>query len=82
MKKVRIKGMVTTSQYGTLESGRVYEFPAAFAAHLVNDANAAEYVEDDEQAKADAQAKAQAEADAQAKAQAEADAKAKATKKK
>ena len=41
---VRIKGMVTTSQYGTLSDGTLLRTNEAFAKHLVEDASAAEYV--------------------------------------
>jgi hypothetical protein len=46
MAKVRIKGLVTTSQYGTLTDGAILTTDAAFAAHLVDECNAAEYCED------------------------------------
>jgi hypothetical protein len=42
--QVRIKGIVTTSRYGTLSSGDTLRTDAAFAKHLVEDCSAAEYV--------------------------------------
>lgn len=44
---VKIKGMVTTSQYGTLSDGTLLRTNEAFAKHLVEDASAAEYVTDE-----------------------------------
>ena len=44
MTLVRIKGTVTTSQYGTLSAGTLLRTNEAFAKHLVEDASAAEYV--------------------------------------
>lgn len=41
---VKIKGIVTTSQYGTLSDGTLLRTNEAFAKHLVEDASAAEYV--------------------------------------
>ena len=41
---VKIKGTVITSQYGTLSDGTLLRTSEAFAKHLVEDANAAEYV--------------------------------------
>lgn len=40
---VKIKGIVSTVRYGTLESGDVLRTDAAFAKHLVEDCGAAEY---------------------------------------
>lgn len=42
--QVKIKGMVITAKYGTLNTGDVLRTDAAFAKHLVDDCNAAEYV--------------------------------------
>lgn len=42
--EVKIKGMVITSRYGTLQSGTLLRTDAAFARHLVHECNAAEYV--------------------------------------
>lgn len=42
--QVRIKGMVITAAYGTLSDGTILRTGAAFAKHLVEDCNAAEYV--------------------------------------
>lgn len=42
--KVRIKGLVMTSQYGTLSDGDELSCSADFAKHLVEDCKAAEYV--------------------------------------
>lgn len=41
--QVRIKGIVATVRYGTLESGDILRTDAAFAKHLVEDCGAAEY---------------------------------------
>ena len=41
---VRIKGIVTTAQYGTLSEGTLLRTNEAFAKHLVEEAFAAEYV--------------------------------------
>lgn len=40
---VKIKGIVATVRYGTLESGDILRTDAAFAKHLVEDCGAAEY---------------------------------------
>lgn len=40
---VKIKGIVSTVRYGTLESGDILRTDAAFAKHLVEDCCAAEY---------------------------------------
>jgi len=45
MTTVKIKGLVITSQYGTLSDGTILRTSEEFAAHLVSDCNAAEYVE-------------------------------------
>jgi len=42
---VRIRGIVATSRYGTLESGDILRTDAAFAKHLVEDCRAAEYTD-------------------------------------
>ena len=42
--KVRIKGSVVTSQYGALSSGDLLTTSPDFARHLVEDCNAAEYI--------------------------------------
>lgn len=42
--QVRIKGIVTTSKYGTLSSGDILRTDAAFAKHLVEDCGAADYL--------------------------------------
>ena len=42
--EVKIKGTVITAQYGTLSDGTILRTNAAFAKHLVEDCNAAEYV--------------------------------------
>lgn len=42
--EVKIKSMVITSRYGTLQSGALLRTDAAFARHLVHECNAAEYV--------------------------------------
>ena len=42
--KVKIKGTVMTSQYGTLSDGSILATDAAFAKHLVEDCGAAEYL--------------------------------------
>ena len=47
---VKIKGLVVTGQYGTLSDGTILRTSAEFAAHLVNDCNAADYVEKTEKA--------------------------------
>lgn len=41
--QVKIKGIVATVKYGTLESGDILRTDAAFAKHLVEDCGAAEY---------------------------------------
>lgn len=41
--QVKIKGIVSTVKYGTLESGDILRTDAAFAKHLVEDCFAAEY---------------------------------------
>ncbi len=81
--RVKIKGMVITAQYGTLTSGQILRTSREFAQHLVEQCNAAEYMDvDDPDAEAKAKAKAEAEekakADAELKAKQEAEAKAKA----
>ena len=50
--QVKIKGTVITAQYGTLSEGTILRTDAAFAKHLVEDANAAEYVVNDKEPKA------------------------------
>lgn len=45
--QVRITGMVMTNRYGTLASGSVLRTDAAFAKHLVDECNAAEYIKAD-----------------------------------
>lgn len=40
---VKIKGIVSTVRYGTLESGDIIRTDAAFAKHLVEECCAAEY---------------------------------------
>jgi hypothetical protein len=45
MTSVKIKGLVITSQYGTLSDGTILRTSAEFAKHLVDDCGAAEYVE-------------------------------------
>lgn len=42
--QVRIKGIVSTVKYGTLEGGDILRTDAAFAKHLVEDCSAAEYI--------------------------------------
>lgn len=42
--QVKIKGMVITAQYGTLSAGTILRTTPAFAKHLVEDCQAAEYV--------------------------------------
>lgn len=42
---VKIKGIVVTGPYGTLNDGTILRTSAEFAKHLVTDCNAAEYVE-------------------------------------
>ena len=42
--QVRIKGMVITAAYGALSDGTILRTGAAFAKHLVEDCNAAEYI--------------------------------------
>lgn len=42
--KVKIRGLVTTSQYGSLSEGDILNCPIEFARHLVEDCNAAEYL--------------------------------------
>lgn len=42
--KVRIKGLVTSSIYGSLSDGDEVNCSAEYAKHLVDDCNAAEYV--------------------------------------
>lgn len=41
---VKIKGLVVTGPYGTLTDGTILRTSEAFAAHLVNECNAADYV--------------------------------------
>lgn len=41
---VKIRGVVTTARYGTLVSGDLLRTDSEFARHLVDDCNAAEYV--------------------------------------
>lgn len=45
MVEVEILGCVMTTQYGTLSTGDILRTDAAFAAHLVNDCNAAKYTQ-------------------------------------
>lgn len=40
---VKIKGIVATVRYGTLEGGDILRTDAAFAKHLVEDCGAADY---------------------------------------
>lgn len=42
--QVKIRGIVSTTLYGTLESGDILRTDAAFAKHLVEDCHAAEYL--------------------------------------
>ena len=42
--QVKIRGIVSTTLYGTLESGDILTTDAAFAKHLVEDCHAAEYI--------------------------------------
>lgn len=42
--QIRIKGMVLTSQYGTLSDGTLLRCSQEYARHLVEDCKAAEYV--------------------------------------
>lgn len=42
--QVKIKGIVTTSKYGTLSSGDILRTDAAFAKHLVEECGAADYL--------------------------------------
>lgn len=58
MQQVRIKGLVVTAQYGTLADGTILRTSEAFAAHLVNDAKAAEYITAPTEAPAEAPAEA------------------------
>ena len=79
--RVKIKGTVITAQYGTLTSGQILRTNAEFAKHLVEQCNAAEYmdvVDPEAEAKAKAEAEEKAKAEAEAKVKAEAEAKAKA----
>lgn len=43
--RVKIKGIVVTPQYGTLSPGDELRTDPAFARHLVEDCNAAEYLD-------------------------------------
>lgn len=43
--RVRITRMAMTAQYGTLNAGTILRTSAEFAKHLVDDCEAAEYVE-------------------------------------
>jgi hypothetical protein len=43
--RVKIKGTVVTSRYGTLSSGDILHTDAAYAAHLVDECNAAVYID-------------------------------------
>ena len=45
MTTVKIKGLVITSQYGTLSDGTILRTSEEFTAHMVSECNAAEYVE-------------------------------------
>ncbi len=45
--QVRITGMVMTNRYGTLDSGDMLRTDAAFAKHLVEECDAAEYIKVD-----------------------------------
>lgn len=42
--QIKIRGIVTTSRYGTLVSGDILRTDAAFAKHLVEECKAGEYV--------------------------------------
>ena len=42
--QVKITGMAITQRYGTLSTGTILRTDAAFAKHLVEDCNAAEYL--------------------------------------
>lgn len=48
--QVRIRGIVSTGPYGTLQTGDVLRTDAAFARHLVEDCAAAEYVQTPQEA--------------------------------
>ncbi len=48
MVKVKIKGTVITQQYGALSDGDILTTSEAFAKHLVDDCNAAEYIKAEE----------------------------------
>lgn len=45
MARVQITGLVITSSHGTLQDGDIIQTSDAFAAHLVNDCNAAKYLD-------------------------------------
>jgi len=45
MARVQITGLVITSSHGTLQAGDIVQTSDAFAAHLVNDCNAAKYLD-------------------------------------
>ena len=45
MARVQITGMVITSTHGTLQTGDILQTSDAFADHLVNDCNAAKYLD-------------------------------------
>lgn len=42
--EVEITGQIITAQYGTLSTGDILRTGATFAAHLVDDCNAAKYI--------------------------------------
>jgi hypothetical protein len=44
MKQVKIKGLVITHEFGTLNDGDIVRVSESFAKHLVEDCNAGEYV--------------------------------------
>lgn len=61
--QVKIKGIVTTSKYGTLTSGDILRTDAAFAKHLVDECGAAEYVTKTSQVETPTQAEQEPDAE-------------------
>lgn len=53
MRKVKIRGLVITNQYGTLKDGDILNASDEFAKHLVEDCNCADYVIEKEPLKAE-----------------------------
>lgn len=66
--KVKIRGIVATQRYGTLETGDILTTDEAFAKHLVEECGAGEYVAENATVAAEKPAKPKSKKKAAAKA--------------